>query len=78
MKPASTPQRLVHKKTWRVSLPIDMLFAVPILVDAQPSSEVPEGLLNYRVCSDGLITEEVYEKYLVRSTVFPQHRTSVW
>jgi hypothetical protein len=48
--PASTPRRLVHKKTWRDSLPIDMLlYAVCVLVVAQPSSEVPEELMNYPV-----------------------------
>ena len=36
------------KKTGRDSLPIDMLLsAVSVLVVAQPSSEVPEGLTNY-------------------------------
>ena len=44
VKPASTPRRLVHTKTWRDYLPIDMLLsAVSVLVVAQPSSEVPEG-----------------------------------
>jgi len=38
------------KKTWRDSLPIDtLLSAVSVLVVAQPSSEVPEGLMNYLV-----------------------------
>jgi len=52
VKPASMPRRLVRKKTttWRDSLPIDMLLsAVSVLVAAQPSSEVPEGLMNYPV-----------------------------
>jgi hypothetical protein len=50
VKPASTPRRLVHKKTWRDSLPIDMLLsAVSVLVVEQPSSEFPEGLTNYPV-----------------------------
>ena len=53
VKPASTPRHLVHKKkkkTWRDSLPIDMLLcAVSVLVVVQLSSEVPEGLLNYPV-----------------------------
>jgi len=36
-------------KKWRDSLPIDMLLsAVSVLVVAQQSSEVPEGLTNYR------------------------------
>jgi hypothetical protein len=43
VKPASTPQCLVHRKMWRDSLPIDMLLsAVSVLVVAEPSSEVPE------------------------------------
>ena len=48
VKPASTPRRLVQKKkTWRDSLPVDILIsAVSVLVIAQPSSEVPEGLTN--------------------------------
>jgi hypothetical protein len=47
VKPASTPQRLVHKKTWRFYLFIDMLLsAVFVLVVVQPSSEFPEGLMN--------------------------------
>jgi len=47
VKPASTLQRLVYTKIWRDSLLIDMLFsAVSVLVVAQPSSEVPEGLVN--------------------------------
>jgi len=38
------------KKTWRDSLPIDMLLsAVSVLVVAQLSSEVPEGHMNYPV-----------------------------
>jgi hypothetical protein len=50
VKPASTPRDLDKKKTWRDSLPIDMfLSAVSVLVVAQPSSEVPEGLTNYPV-----------------------------
>jgi hypothetical protein len=50
VKHARTPRRLVHKKTWRDSVPIDMLLsAVPVLVVTQPSSEVPEGLMNYPV-----------------------------
>ena len=35
------------KETWRDSLPIDMLLsAVSVLVVAQSSSEIPEGLMN--------------------------------
>ena len=40
----------IQKKTWRDSLPIDMLLsAVSVFVVAQRSSEVPEGLTNYPV-----------------------------
>jgi hypothetical protein len=53
VKPASTPRRLLHKKkkkTWRDSLPIDMLLsAVSVFVVALPSSAVPEGLMSYPV-----------------------------
>jgi hypothetical protein len=50
MKPASTPRRLVHKNTWRDSLPIDMLpFAVTIPATVPQTSEIPEGLMNYPV-----------------------------
>ena len=43
----STPRPLVQKKTWRDSLPIDMfLSAVSVLVVAQLSSEIPQGLMN--------------------------------
>jgi hypothetical protein len=42
VEPASTPST---KRTWRDSLPIDMLLsAVSVLVVAQ--SEIPEGLIN--------------------------------
>ena len=41
-----------REKTWRDSLPIDMLLsAMSVLVVAQPSSEVLEGLMNYPVRS---------------------------
>jgi len=47
VEPASTPRPLVQKKTERDSLPIDMfLSAVSVLVVAQSSLEVPEGLMN--------------------------------
>jgi hypothetical protein len=52
VKPATTPRRLVHKKAWREILPFDvLLYAVSVLVVAQPSSEFPQGLMNYRVFS---------------------------
>jgi len=47
VEPASTPRPLVQKKTLRDSLPSNMLLsAVSVLVYAQSSSEVPEGLMN--------------------------------
>ena len=47
VEPGSTPRPLVPKKTWRDSLPIDMfLSAMSVLVVAQSSSEIPEGLMN--------------------------------
>ena len=47
VEPGSTPRSLVQTKTWRDSLPIDMLLcAVSVLVVAQLSSEIPEGLMN--------------------------------
>jgi hypothetical protein len=50
VKLASTPRHIVHKKTWRDPLPIEMLLsAVSVLVDVQPSSEFLEGLMNYPV-----------------------------
>ena len=47
VEPAGTPSPLVQKKSLRDSLPIDMLLpALSVLVVAQSSSEVPEGLMN--------------------------------
>ena len=46
VEPGSTPRPLVQK-TWRDTLPIDMLIsAVSVLVVAQSSSEILEGLMN--------------------------------
>ena len=51
VEPGSTPRPLVQKKTWRDSIPIDMLLsAVSVLIVAQSSSEIPEGLMNNPVC----------------------------
>ena len=55
LEPGSTPRPIVQKKTWRNSLPIDMLLStVSVLVVAQSSSEIPEGLMNnpvyFRLC----------------------------
>ena len=47
VEPGGTPRPLVQKKTWRDSLPIYMLLsAVSVLVVAQSSLEIPEGLMN--------------------------------
>ena len=54
MELGSTPRPLVQKKTWRDSLPIDMLLsAVSVLVVAQSSLEIPEGLMNNPVYVGG-------------------------
>jgi hypothetical protein len=50
VKDARTPRRPVHGKTWRDSLPIDMLpFGVTIPDTVPQRSEIPEGLMNYSV-----------------------------
>jgi len=55
VEPGSTPRPLVQKKTWRDSLPTDMLLsAMPVLVVAQSSSEITEGLMNNPVDLDSL------------------------
>ena len=47
MEPGSTPRPLVQKKLGEISVPFDMLLsAVSVLVVAQSSSEIPEGLMN--------------------------------
>ena len=57
MEPGSTPRPLVQK-TWRDSLPIDMLLsAVSVLVVGQSSSEIPEGIMNNPVCAMNLRKE---------------------
>ena len=51
------------KKTWRNSLPIDMLlYAVSFLVVAQSSSEIPEGLMNNPVLNEGQGYKELGSK----------------
>ena len=53
LEAGSTPRPLVQKKTWRDSLPIDMLLsAVSILVVVQSSSEIPGGLMNNPVLEE--------------------------
>ena len=47
LESGSRPRPLLQKKTWRDSLPIDMLLsAVSVLVVAQSSSEITERLMN--------------------------------
>jgi len=69
----STPRPLVQKKTWRDSLPIDMLFsAVSVLVVVQSSSEIPEGLMNNPVFSDErrmFIRKQVCKIYFMKKKV---------
>ena len=56
VEPASTPRPLVQKKTWRDSLPIDMILsAVSVLVVAQSSSEIPGGLMNNPVLTYSMV-----------------------
>src|SRR5215510_13786339 len=69
LEPASTPRPLVQKKTWRDSLPIDMLLStVSVLVVAQSSSEIPEGIMNNPVYGPMnnsvyiILQDEVYDK----------------
>jgi len=55
----STPRPLVQKKTWRDSLLIDtLLSAISVLVVAQSSSEIPEGLTNNPVLLKSQAAEE--------------------
>ena len=53
VEPGSTPRLLVQEKAWRDSLPINMLIsAMSVLVVAQSSSEIPEGLMNNPVVTN--------------------------
>ena len=62
VEPGSTPRPLIQKKTWRDSLPLDMLLsAVSVLVVAQSSSEIPEGLMNNPVNNVRLQMAEAVE-----------------
>jgi hypothetical protein len=74
VEPGSTPRPLVHKKTWRDSLPIDMLLsAVSVLVVAQSSSEIPEGLMNNPV-----YLWSIYVKILHNSYIQPFDRSIIY
>ena len=60
MEPGSTTGPLVQK-TWRDSLPIDMILsAVSVLVVAQSSSEIPEGLNEYPCM---YVQSKLFERY---------------
>ena len=62
VEPGSMPRPLVQKKTWRNSLPIDMLLsAVSVLVVAQSSSEIPEGLMSNPVLSFSVFTVDIID-----------------
>ena len=66
VEPGSTPRPLVQKKIWRDSLPIDIhLSAVSVLVVAQSSSEIPEGLMNNPVFR--LTYKAIFREYTQRS-----------
>jgi hypothetical protein len=74
VKPASTPGRLIHKKTWRDSLLIDMLqFGVTIQATVPQRLVFPEGLMNYPVLS--LLLFAVSKKRLIHGELrYSQHK----
>jgi len=57
-----------------------LLSAVSVLVVAQPSSKVPEGLMNYPVCiyigSKLTIKTQIYEIIIYSATCFDPMRSS--
>ena len=64
VEPGSTRSPLVQKKTWRDSVPIDMLLsAVSDLVVAQSSAEIPEGLMNHPVYKH--LPTDVFDKSVI-------------
>ena len=55
------------EKTWRDSLPIDMLLsAVSVLVVAQSSTEIPEGLMNNPVLFSHFGRRSILNKFLIQ------------
>ena len=67
------------KKTWRDSLPIDMLLsALSILVVAQSSSEIPEGLMNNPVYGNVIFTVVLYECQICSVTWKKKRRLRVF
>ena len=72
MEPGSTPRPLVQKKTWRDSLPIDMLLStVSILVVAQSSSQIPKGLMNNPVYNGWIKLKQILNKWDGRTWTGP-------
>ena len=76
VEPGSTPRPLVQKKkTWRDSLPIYMLLsAVSVLVVAQSSSEIPEGLMKnpvYWTSTKVTLPDALKEPWLLQFTASP-------
>ena len=70
VEPGSTPRPLLQKKkTWRDSLPIDMLLsAMSVLVVAQSSSEIPEALMSnplYGALKYGHSTTDTIQRYAI-------------
>ena len=73
MEPGSTPRPLVQKKTWRDSLPIDMLLSpVSVLVVAQSSSEIPEGLMNNPVLFNTTAILSLNESALLKGVLLTE------
>jgi hypothetical protein len=68
VKSADRLRRLVHiQKSLRDSLPNDMLLsAVSVLVVAQPSLEIPEGLMNYPV----YVTSAFYDLHFLDYCIY--------
>ena len=77
LEPGSTSRPLVQKKTWRDSLPSDMLLsAVSVLVVAQSSSEIPDGLMNNPVLPKGRAAmEDTEDTSSVRISSFQPRAT---
>ena len=71
VKPASTPRRLAHTKTWRDSVLIDVLLsAVSVLVVEKPSLKFSEGLMNYPLFWECLF-ENINSKHRNNCRPFP-------
>ena len=67
------------KKTWRDSLPIDMLLsAVSVLVVAQSSSEIPEGLMNNPVVSETWFMLKKWDRILCNRLRSPSILPNGW